>query len=164
VIDADAFSAALRPLLPRSAGYAYAFLNDRPQAEDAVQQAALKAWERRAQYDPALPFRSWWFTILRNCCLDLLRARKRTPVPLDIADANPAAPGDESAMNRRALDVAMARLSDMHREILMLRYHGDLDYIELAEVLAIPNGTVMSRLHLARKALTAIMTRESHHE
>jgi len=161
LIDAAAFEQALRPLLPRSAGYARALLGERGQAEDAVQQAALRAWEKRAGYDRALPFRPWWFAILRNQCLDMLRSRKRAPATMDIDQASLAVPGDESAMDRRALEVAMAALPDMHREILVLRYHGDLDYEELARVLAIPRGTVMSRLHLARKALAGLMATEN---
>ncbi len=60
-----------------------------------------------------------------------------------------------------ALADALDKLSETHREILRLRYFGDLSYAELAEALGIPQGTVMSRLHLARKALAASMPKES---
>jgi RNA polymerase sigma-70 factor (ECF subfamily) len=60
-----------------------------------------------------------------------------------------------------ALGAALNRLSEDHREILRLRYFADLSYRELAEALRIPEGTVMSRLHLARKALQAQMPKET---
>ena len=70
---AAAYDRALRPLLGQAAGYARALLGNRADAEDAVQHAALKGWERLAQYDDAQPFKGWWFGILRNGCLDHLR-------------------------------------------------------------------------------------------
>lgn len=57
-------------------------------------------------------------------------------------------------------DRAMTRLSEAHREILRLKYYGGLSYDEMADVLGIPKGTVMSRLHLARKGLARELTEE----
>ena len=159
-MEADAFERALRPLLPRSAAYAASFLRERGDAEDAVQQAALRAWQRRAHYDARRLFKPWWFAILRNQCLDQWRARKRVSDFRDLDDSSAPTPADESAFNRRALASAMDRLPEMHREVLRLKYFGELTYQELADALDIPLGTVMSRLHLARKALAALITTE----
>ena len=156
----EAFERALRPLLRRSAGYAFSLLGERGDAEDAVQQAALRAWERRAQFDEQRPFRAWWYAILRNHCLDELRRRRRAPIAVSADDAGLSSPADESALDRHALAVAMEKLPDIQREVLQLRYFGELTYDELAQVLDIPKGTVMSRLHLARKALAGLMTTE----
>lgn len=155
-----AFEQALRPLLRRSAGYAVSFLGERSDAEDAVQQAALRAWERRDQFDKRRSFRAWWFAILRNHCLDELRRKRRSPIEVGHDDAGLSSPADESALDRRALGVAMQKLPETQRDVLRLRYFGDLTYDELAGVLDIPQGTVMSRLHLARKALAGLMTTE----
>ena len=159
-MEADAFEQAVRPLLRRGAAYAVSFLRERREAEDAVQQATLQAWQRRAQFDGRRPFKTWWFAILRNHCLDELRRQKRAPTAIGGDDADPSVPADESALDRLALETAMARLPEMQREVLQLRYFGDLTYQELAQVLDIPAGTVMSRLHLARKALATLMTTE----
>ena len=156
----EAFERALRPLLRRSAGYAFSLLGERGDAEDAVQQAALRAWERRAQFDEQRPFRAWWYAILRNHCLDELRRRRRAPIAVSADDAGLSSPADESALDRHALAAAMEKLPDIQREVLQLRYFGELTYDELAQVLDIPRGTVMSRLHLARKALAGLMTTE----
>ncbi len=156
----EAFEQSLRPLLRRSAGYALSLLGDRGDAEDAVQQAALRAWERRDQFDGRRPFKVWWFAILRNHCFDELRRKRRSPIAVSPEDAGLSSPADESALDRHALGVAMAKLPDIQRDVLQLRYFGDLTYDELARVLDIPKGTVMSRLHLARKALAGLMTTE----
>lgn len=159
-MNAAAFGLAVRPLLRRSAAYAFGFLRDRKDAEDAVQQAALQAWARRAQYDPQRAFTGWWFTILRNHCLDTLRARQRAPdaVSSDVIDVPVAA--DESVLDQIALKAALNKLPEIHRDVLQLRYFGDLGYAEIAQVLDVPQGTVMSRLHVARKALAALITQE----
>ena len=161
-MDADAFEAALRPLLRRSAAYAVSFLRDRKDAEDAVQQAALQAWRRRAQFDGERPFKGWWFAILRNHCLDELRAKNRAPTGVSCDDLDLSSPCDESVLDRLAISTAMEKLPEIQRDVLRLRYFGDLTYQELAQVLDIPQGTVMSRLHVARKALALlIMTEQS---
>ncbi len=157
-MDEAAFAQALRPLLRRSAGYAQALLGERKDAEDAVQQAALRAWTQRARYDPARPFKPWWYAILRNQCLDSLRRRARTPAMIPVEEAALGIPPDERALDRVALAAGLARLPETQREILLLRYFAELDYAELAALLAIPRGTVMSRLHLARRALAGLIT------
>lgn len=160
-MDATHFETALRPLLSRSAGYAFAMLRERKEAEDAVQQAALRAWERRGQIDDERPFKAWWFGILRNHCLDRLRARKRAPMSVALDRAELSEPADESALDRRALTAAMEQLPDGQRDVLRLRYFGEFSYQEISEILRIPSGTVMSRLHLARKALAQLIRTEN---
>lgn len=159
-MEAEAFELALRPLLRRSAAYAISFLRDRKDAEDAVQQAALQAWHRRTQFDARHQFKAWWFAILRNHCLDELRRMKRAPTLVIIEDVNLSSPADESVLDRLALGTAMEKLPKIQRDVLRLRYFGDLTYRELAQVLKIPQGTVMSRLHLARAALASIIATE----
>lgn len=129
-------------------------------AEDAVQQAALLAWSRRAQYDAQRPFKSWWFAILRNHCLDELRARGRTPTLVSSGDIEVSSAADESLLDRLALERSINQLPEGHREVLQLRYYADLSYQEIALILKIPQGTAMSRLHLARKALAKLITKE----
>lgn len=146
------YAVLLEPLLAQAAGYARSILRNRDDAEDAVQQAALRAFERIHTFDESRPFKGWWFAILRNCCVDLLRRSKSaTTQSLEGIDLPSPPPPDTSDWEQ--LNAAMARLSDDHREILRLRYFADLNYRELAETLGIPQGTVMSRLHLARSAL-----------
>lgn len=161
--DAETYEREIRPLLGRAAGYAHSLLGNRADAQDAVQQAALRAWERIGQYDATRPFGGWWFAILRNCCFDQLRARRSARTGslegIDVPD-----PGGhqehQDALLDDSLEAALRNLTPAHQEILRLRYFGELAYEDLAVVLAIPKGTVMSRLHLARKALAAQMRKE----
>ena len=90
-----------------------------------------------------------------------MRRRKRTPTGFSDELDNLSSPADESVLDRLALQKAMDTLPDTQREVLRLRYYGDLAYDEMAQVLDVPKGTIMSRLHLARKSLAlAITTRE----
>jgi RNA polymerase sigma-70 factor (ECF subfamily) len=156
--DAQAYAQALRPLLPRAGAYALALLRNRPDAEDAVQTAALRALERLHTYDDRRPFKGWWFAILRNSCMDQLRRRKAAPTT-PLAGDYPA-PEAQADFDWARLDKAIATLPPVHQEILRLRYFGELSYADLAEALQIPVGTVMSRLHAARKTLAGLMHEE----
>jgi RNA polymerase sigma-70 factor (ECF subfamily) len=154
----------VEPLLRQSAAYAYAIVRNQEDAEDAVQEAAIKAYQAFAGYNPSCPFKGWWLAILRNCCRDLLRRRQSRPatVTMERVELPPKAawPSDLYRDLREALD----QLSEAHREILQLRYFGGCSYREIAGALGIPAGTVMSRLYAARQALTDIYREDQHHE
>ncbi|MFB3891448.1 MAG: RNA polymerase sigma factor [Phycisphaerae bacterium] len=145
----------LQGLLERAAGYARSILRSRHDAEDAVQQAALRGLERFSTYDAARPFKGWWFAVLRNCCMDVLRSR-RPAADAAVVEAIAAQPPGEEW---EELATAIARLAPEHGEILRMRYFGELSYRELAAALDVPEGTVMSRLHYARKALADELNR-----
>ncbi len=158
------FQQRVEPLLLQSAAYAYAIVGNREDAEDAVQEAAIKAYQASADYNPSCPFKGWWLAILRNCCRDLLRRRQSRPttVTMERVELPPktAWPSDRYRDMREALD----QLSEAHREILQLRYFSGCSYREIAGVLGIPAGTVMSRLYAARQALTNIYREDQHHD
>jgi RNA polymerase sigma-70 factor (ECF subfamily) len=111
------------------------------------------------QYDPGRPFKGWWFAILRNCCLDILRRTKASRTQ-GLEGIDPALPDEPEAFDWQRLVAGLAQLSEPHREILQLKYFGELSYEEIAAAIGIPRGTVMSRLHLARKALSAHIGKE----
>ena len=158
-MDSNAYARLLAPLLGPASAYARLLMRNTADAQDAVQQAALRGWERIQQYDAARPFKGWWFAILRNCCFDMLRAnRSRRNEPLDEFVHIPIESADPDL---HSLDGALARLSAAHREILCMKYFADLTYDELAEALDVPRGTIMSRLHTARKALAAQLEEKS---
>ncbi len=150
----EQYAFLLEPLLPQAAGYARSILRNRDDAADAVQQAAMRGLERIHTFDVGRPFKGWWFAILRNCCIDMIR-RSRATRTEDLQGLNVPADSPPDDSDWEHLSLAMGRLPEPHREILQLRYFADLSYRELAESLGIPPGTVMSRLYLARKALQA---------
>jgi RNA polymerase sigma-70 factor, ECF subfamily len=149
------YAQQLQSLLRPAAGYARSIVRDHHTAEDALQQAALRGLEKLHTFDDSRPFRVWWFAILHNCCIDILRVdRSSYHVEFDEEQEEGSVQGHEAG---EQLICAIAQLSDDHQEILRLKYFADLSYKELAAVLEIPQGTVMSRLHLARLALAVRM-------
>ncbi len=153
---AKAFSAELRDAMLRGYVAAYRWLGREDQARDACQEAALKALRAARRYDRSKPFYPWFYRILKNHCRDRLRRRKTAAVALqhEPADHTPNA-------ERRALRVeqdvavrrAIASLPGELREVIELRHFQDVSYQQMASILSIPVGTVMSRLYRARKTL-----------
>jgi RNA polymerase sigma-70 factor (ECF subfamily) len=152
--DRDDFQQWVQPLLEQAAGYAYSMVGNHADAEDAVQEALWKAYRGLHSYDRARPFKGWWFAIVRNCCLDLCQQRRTRPRTVPIEHAHQVAA--RAAKVAEPLREALAQLTPRLREILQLRYFGGCSYRDLAEALAIPEGTVMSRLYAARQALAAV--------
>jgi len=159
---------AREELARRCRGPAYVLalqlLGDPDDALDAAQDSLLRLFDSFARFDPSRPLRPWLARIVRNRALDLRRRRRVRPtLSLDalleagLPEAPTPAAGPEERAERRELQRRIWRslqeASPAHREILVLRDYQDLSYQEIAAVLAIPVGTVMSRLHAARRSL-----------
>lgn len=173
--ERNAFELLVRRYMRRASGCALGWTGSREDALDISQEAFVRAYRALGGFDPARPFYPWFYQILRNLCLTRLsRAGRVREVPLEdrwerleqsrstagAADALGAFGGasdPEAALDRaelrRVVWEAMLRLSIKDREILVLREFQDLTYAEIAAVLEIPQGTVMSRLHGARARL-----------
>jgi RNA polymerase sigma-70 factor (ECF subfamily) len=120
-----------------------------PEAEDAAQEAALRAWRNRAACRGA--WRPWVARIAYREALRLAAAR--APVPLDEAPEPARAEDDADALERLDLRRALAALPQRDRLILYVRYWTDLTQDQLAELLDVPEGTAKVRLHRARAEL-----------
>lgn len=141
---------------------ALGWLGNDQDAREATQDALLKAFAARDRYDPNRPFYPWLRRILRNTCFDLLSRRKHRAITGLQPDRVPLlapSPADqaETADDVARLRLALEQLSPEHREIIVMRHFEDLSYAEIGEALSVPQGTVMSRLYRARKALAAAM-------
>ena len=147
--------------------YAWQMLRNHDDALDAVQTALAAVWQHRRRLQPGRDPRCWFYRVLRNKCVDVLRSRQaRCPVvleqePADRLGASPAHDTDRREELER-LREALAELPDEMREIILLRDFHDLAYAEIATVLDIPIGTVMSRLHRARSALRERLLAKEH--
>ena len=120
-------------------------------AEDACQEAWLRAWRAWGSADPTKA-ELWLRTIIRNCCFDAQRRGRVQEAATDLAPDRGTAP-DDAALAALELDTLWAgleRLSPALRETLWLREVLALPYAEIARRQQIPVGTVMSRLHAAR--------------
>ncbi len=131
-------------------------LGNRDDAADAVHDALLSVLNRPAGYDAGKgPLKPWFMRIVRNRCLDLLRRRRPSGEPVEEIADQAAGPEQivETHDRDRVLELALAAIDPAQREIIVLRDYMDLSYADIARVLEIPQGTVMSRLHRARLTL-----------
>lgn len=136
----------------------------RADADDVVQEAILRAY-RGFDGLVARDAKSWLLVIVRNCHRSELASRRRRPTePLpgdedahDVLVSHAAGPEDEaaSADEWRALAGVLMTLPEEHREVLVLKEIEDMSYREIADVVGIPIGTVMSRLARARASLAS---------
>lgn len=150
-------------------------LTRRPdQADDLVQDTYLKAIRARARFEQGTNLKAWMYTILHNTWRNRRRDGARAPVDYNSEAVELAADGagglsaqgetPETLLLRATLDedlqAALDGLSEPFREVVWLRDVDELSYQEIAEALAIPVGTVMSRLSRGRKQLfDALMQR-----
>lgn len=143
--------------IPRLRRYARALTRQRARADDLVQDTLERSWARRHLWRPGTDLRAWMFTIMHNIFIN--QARRREPELLDDERLELPTPGDqESALAQRDLERALARLPAEFREVLLLVAVEQMRYEEVAAVLDVPLGTVMSRLSRARERLRALMS------
>lgn len=146
-------------------------LRDTEAAQDLAQDAVLSFFANLGRFASGRPIEPWLFAIVRNRARDLARRRRARPTEsIERAEDEPprpvldTAPGPEADAARRQLQSllwrALAALPEPQREILVLRDYQDLTYEEIARVLGVPLGTVMSRLHRARRAARAAVEAE----
>lgn len=137
---------------------ALGFMGDEQEAREAAQDALLKAYKARDHYDTGRPFYPWLYRIVKNTCLDAIARRKHRAISgLEVerveGTIRPADLAFVTKQNISRLNIAMDKLDPEQREIINLRHFQDLSYREIADLLGIAEGTVMSRLYRARKAL-----------
>jgi RNA polymerase sigma-70 factor (ECF subfamily) len=148
---------ALLDEIPRLRRYARALVGDRNAADDLVQDTLERAWHRRAQWRPGSSARPWLFGIMHNLRIDQLRRAAIPTLPMDDDDDLPVRPTQSDALEVRDLESALGQLGEEQRTVLLLVAIEEMSYADVAEVLGIPQGTVMSRLARAREKLRAIM-------
>ena len=125
-------------------------------AEDAAQEAFIRAWQHLPGYQPRSPFRNWVYRIATNVALDALR-RERETVDVDTLSLAASDEGPETTLEGKErgerVRQAVLALPPASRAVLVLREYEGLSYREIADTLDIPIGTVMSRLNYARNRL-----------
>ncbi len=151
--DVNAFEDIVKRYQRGLFNVAYRMLGNYEDARDATQNAFVKAYQHLDTFDPGQRFFSWVYRILRNECLNVLRARHPSePVSPGVAAAETSDPV-EIRERRQAVQAALLRLSSEYREVVVLRHFTDLSYDEIGSALGIPAKTVKSRLYTARQQL-----------
>lgn len=168
--DISAFEPLVEKYRDRVWRLAYNYLRDREDAWDVAQEGFVRAWQALPSFRGQSAFYTWLFRIVMNVAADRARQRaargrafgtervsedemERTTVSEGDTPEEATARSEQRERIRRALDA----LPERHRTIIMLSDLEGLSYREIAEVLAIPMGTVMSRLHNARKRLRDVL-------
>ncbi len=145
-------------LLPRLRRFARTLTKSVPEADDLVQEACLRALSRSNQWDPSQPLDRWMFRITRNLWISEIRKRTvRTGEGVVPAEESPeliAQETGEAGVRARELGQQVASLpGDLSSVLLAVSVEG-YSYAEAAELFDIPIGTVMSRMHRARRLLS----------
>ena len=162
--DALAWEAFVRGFQGRIFALSYSYVGDREEARDLAQEIFVRLYETRDQWAGGDEFLPWLFRVARNRSIDYLRRRKvRTPAVAvsdeTLAEFPDAAPGPETQAvesdRRTLLRAALAGLTAINREIVVLRDVHGLSVQHVASILAIPVGTVKSRASRARVELAA---------
>ena len=140
--------------------HARTILGNAEDAADACQESFTRAFIAIPKLTRLDAFYPWFYRILRNCCLNMIRKKKsadkyqtekRHHMTLADNSTNPSTTLEKQEEQRFIWEV-LKQLSPEFREILVMKYLQDLCYAEISEYLGIPRGTVMSRLYYARKA------------
>lgn len=167
--DKAAFDELVEQLRGRAFRVAQGWVGSREDALELAQEAFLKTYKARESFKEGEPFLPWFHRILRNTCFshlrakgvvkekstaELLRPEDDAPADWEIADTSQS-PSDPAERDERTqlFWQAYKRLGARDQEILALRHFEELSYQAIADQLAIPIGTVMSRLYHARRRL-----------
>jgi len=155
--DRAAYAVLVRRHLPRAQRIAWRMLRHREDAEDAVQDAFLRALERIDQCDATRPFGPWFFRIVATTAINRHRsAKRRETEELSETEVSEAVSPMDAAVHgvlRDEVDAALRTLPPMQRQLIELVTFEEFTPTEAAGVLEIPAGTARWHLHEARKAL-----------
>jgi RNA polymerase sigma-70 factor (ECF subfamily) len=164
--DPQGFEALVERHARRVHDLARRILGDAHEAEDATQQAFFNAWRALDRFDESRPFRNWILRITTNLCRNRLAARRVRRHELRPRGGDEEPPPDPRARDAvplaaaplgEELERALAQLPEAYRTVVVLRYLNDLSLEEIAEVLALPLGTVKTHLFRARAALRTLV-------
>jgi RNA polymerase sigma-70 factor (ECF subfamily) len=166
--DRDAFARLVDSHKRRVHALCFRLLGDAEEARDAAQECFVRAWSAIASFDTAQPFAPWVLRIARNHCFDVVRRRLpagrdvrldadpsegEAPFELPDPDARSADDRLEGAQRSAAVAVAVANLPPRYREVIHLFHVEGMAYKDIAGVMDVPIGTVMTWLHRARAKL-----------
>ncbi len=161
--DKNAFGQLIEAYQGPVYNLAYRMLGNSGEAEEAAQEAFIRAYTRLDSYDPAHKFSTWLLSITSNYCIDLIRKRRAVllsideplpPHPALHSDNNKGPEAQFLAQEREALVQGMLKeLPDEYRQAVVLRYWYDMSYEEIAEVQKTTVSAVKSRLFRARRQL-----------
>jgi RNA polymerase sigma-70 factor (ECF subfamily) len=154
------FELLITAQIPHLRRYAFALVGDRDRADDLVQDCLERAWSRAHLWRQG-NIRGWLFTIMHNVSVNARRRENRAPAltSIDRPNIEPSTrAAQEDYLSIAALRDAITSLPREQQEVILLVGLEEFSYAETAEILALPMGTVMSRLHRGRERLRQLLT------
>jgi RNA polymerase sigma-70 factor (ECF subfamily) len=156
--DREAFGVLVAGTVDRLYAIARLLLRDTDLAEDATQDALVRAWRDLPTLRDADRFDAWLHRLLVRSCTDIGRRRRRWRTEVAVVRLEPSEPdGAAGQADRDQVERALRRLKEAQRTILVLHFYVGLSPTEAAAVLEVPVGTAKSRLHYAIEALRAVL-------
>jgi RNA polymerase sigma factor (sigma-70 family) len=164
--DPDAVRAVYQAYGGLVFGVAFKALGDRALAEEATQEAFVRAWRAAATFDPTRSFAPWLTTIVRRVAIDLYRREaRRQHVPFDDVMENTRTElSVDPAVDVWQIRAAVAALPPDEQEVVFLQHARELTHVEIAERLGVPLGTVKSRSSRAHRRLAEALRRANDEE
>jgi RNA polymerase sigma-70 factor, ECF subfamily len=155
----ERFEQEALPHLKRLYGSAYRMTHNAADAEDLVQETFLRAYRAFDRFTPGTNIRAWLFTILYRVRTDALRRTGRSPETVELEGEGPGVAARQEVQAQVGTDLAraLAGLPELFRAAVLLRDGEGLTYEEIARVMEVPIGTVMSRIHRGRALLRAAL-------
>lgn len=155
-IDEPAFLGLVQPLRPTAQRLAHAMLHSPNEAEDAVQEATLKAWAKIQTFRRGTDFKSWYLTIVANECRQALRSAWWRVILRPFIERGSSSPPQDRVDTGDEVRRALGRLSHDHQVVIVLRFYLDLSFEEMGRTLCISPRTAKSRTHRALDRLRPI--------
>jgi RNA polymerase sigma-70 factor (ECF subfamily) len=155
--DRAAFGALVAGRLDRLYGVAHLALRDTDTAEDALQEALIRAWRDLGSLREPDKLDAWLSRLVSRACLDEARRRRRWSMSPHVPWLHEGRADPPSVDERERLERAFGRLTAEHRLVLALRFYLDLGLAEIADATGSPLGTVKSRLHYALDEMRAAL-------
>lgn len=156
----DQFKSEMIGLLPRMRRFAMTLTRSAPDADDLVQDACATALQKWHHYDPAQPLDRWMFRIIRNLWISEIRKRQvrqgQGQIPAEEATELQTADADDALAARQVQGKVNALPAELAQPLMLVCGEG-YSYLEVSALLEIPVGTVMSRIHRARKLLVSTL-------
>jgi RNA polymerase sigma-70 factor, ECF subfamily len=153
--DSEAFELVIRKMSRPLFAIAFGALQNREEAEDAVQDAFVKAWKGRWRVRNAEKFPAWISTIVRNRAHDILMRRRTVPLEEQFNEI----PSDQAqfwladAERHQQVHAALATLPELHRSVVAMRYLEEMDYAMIERTVGLSNGAVRGIMGRALAAL-----------
>lgn len=159
--DREAFGVLAGGAVDRLYATARLILRDTELAQDATQDALVRAWRDLPSLRDVERFDAWLYRLIVRSCADVGRHRRRFRTQITVVSTEPSEPDRASELaDRDQLERGLRRLNDAQQAILTLHFYVGLSSSEAADALDIPVGTAKSRLHYAIEALRAALAAE----